>query len=253
MSEGVLAGIRQPVPISATVALPPPVSATNAEATLTTRVPSALDTPLTMHVAGLTRALDKACTSDVSRGHVSRGTRLMPPPLIPPPHHQMVLLQHAYAGMEQTKACRAETRLLMTEQRERLHKTEINRNHLTQISPSHQRPTRKLAGKKGHGAGRGRPGVHRVCDEDGCKQVALFGDVAAGGPRRCRAHKAPSHRIIRGWTACLHAEGCKRKSSFGFPSGRPIYCSAHKSAAQHVSLSFRGRTCLFRGCRKQVC
>jgi hypothetical protein len=206
---------------------------------LTTRVPSALDTPLTMHVAGLTRARDKACKSDVSRG-----TWLMAPPLIPPPHPQMFHLHHAYAGMVQTNACRGEARLDMTE---------INRNHLTQISPSHHRPNRKMAGKKGHGAGRGRPGVHRVCDEDGCKQVALFGDVASGGPRRCRAHKAPSHRIIRGWTACLHAEGCKRKSSFGFPSGRPIYCSAHKSAAHHVSLSFRGRTCLFRGCRKQVC
>jgi hypothetical protein len=97
--------------------------------------------------------------------------------------------------------------------------------------------------------GRGRPGV-RMCEQDGCHLVAKFGDPSGGGPVKCRTHKLPSHRILRGWTPCLHAEGCTQKSSFGFPFGRPIYCQAHKTSA-HVSLSFRGRKCLFHGCPKQ--
>jgi hypothetical protein len=96
---------------------------------------------------------------------------------------------------------------------------------------------------------RGRP-VARVCDHEGCGLVAKFGNPTHGGPVKCRMHKTPDHCLLRGWTPCLHAEGCTRKAAFGFASGRPIYCQSHKSAA-HVSLSFRGRKCLFHGCSKQ--
>jgi hypothetical protein len=113
---------------------------------------------------------------------------------------------------------------------------------------AHKAAGHGLLGKKNK-AGRGRPGV-RMCDQDQCQLVAKFGDPAGGGPVKCRTHKMPHHRLLRGWTPCLHAEGCKQKSSFGFPSGRPTYCQAHKSPA-HVSLSFRGRKCLFSGCPKQ--
>lgn len=70
---------------------------------------------------------------------------------------------------------------------------------------------------------RGRPGV-RVCEQDGCQLVAKFGDPAGGGPVNCRAHKALHHRLLHGWTPCLHAEGCQQKASFGLRSGRYGLC-----------------------------
>lgn len=95
----------------------------------------------------------------------------------------------------------------------------------------------------------GRP-VARVCEHEDCELGATFGDPAGGGPVRCRLHRAPAHRLVRGWTPCLHAEGCAQRGVYGSRFGRPLYCHAHKSSA-HVSLSFRGRKCRFSGCVKQ--